>query len=236
MRARPNLSRPLVIGLVLALVVIAGVAVWWTQRGEDPDEALCRTISAEVEARDDERPVATGGEVAVILGDSYSQGMLLPDQREQAWSTALGRLQGWTTYVDAIGGTGFVNGGSCGGQTFGSRVEHVLEWSPGTVVVQGGLNDADADPAEVQEAAGEVLADLSDVPRVVVVGPPTTPGRGDVTAIDAALAVAAAEADRQYVSTAGWTLPYGDDGLHPTAEGHQQFAAMVAQALAAARP
>lgn len=206
--------------------------LWRQHQTAERTAASCAAVTADNAARDDRRPVTSGGPTAAVLGDSYAQGQHLDRPREQAWSTLLGQAEGWTTRVDAIGMTGFINGGYCGGQTFASRLPAVLASRPQVLVVEGGLNDYEADPADVRQAAAELLAAARAVPTVIVVGPPSAPARGDTpAAVDAALGEATAAAGRQYVSTLTAGLPYLPDRLHLTPEGHQIFADLVASAV-----
>lgn len=226
-------SRTVVVSLVaLVVVAIAGGTLLWRQhQTAERTAASCAAVTADNAARDDSRPVASGGPVAVVLGDSYTQGQHLGRPREQAWSTLLGQQEGWTTYVDGIGLTGFTNGGYCGAQQYGTRAASALSRAPQTVVVEGGLNDTDASTADIETAARALLEDLRAVPQLVVVGPPPAPARPSAAQVDQALAAATAAAGRTYVSAIAWRLPYLPDQLHLTPAGHEQFAEQVATAL-----
>ncbi|WP_212719153.1 hypothetical protein, partial [Blastococcus sp. CCUG 61487] len=73
--------------------------------------------------------------------------------------------------------------------TYGERVDD--DWiDADTVVVQGGVNDVLAGrPDDVAAAAGDLLAELEDVPTVLLVGPPNLPGAdpADLRTVDDAL-------------------------------------------------
>lgn len=166
-----------------------------------------------------------------MIGDSYSQGSGLDDPREQDWSTLAGRMAGWTTHVAAVGLTGFVNGGYCGGQEFVTRVDAALSWRPDLVIVQGGLNDDTADSATLSRQAVDLLRRLDAVPAVAVVGPPDVPKRQHEAATDAVLRHAAEAAGRRYVSMLHVRFPLLADQLHMSPEGHRQFAAQVVAAV-----
>lgn len=177
--------------------------------------------------------VSEGFPTVAILGDSYVAGDWL-DSPDEGWSRLIGQAQGWETYVDGIGGTGFTNGGPCGDDTYASRVDGILAASPRLVIVEGGLNDSGASPDKVREAAETVLRDLSSVPTVVLLGPANAPSKNDIEGIDVALRAAAKENGRQYVSALGWDLEFQPDRLHLTPAGHADFAELVAEAVAGA--
>lgn len=190
----------------------------------------CSETRALAAQRDDARPVSEGRRTAVIVGDSWAQGRFLSRPREQAWSTLLGRERGWRTWVDAVSGSGLVNGGPCGGAQFINRAPAILARNPDVVVVEVGLNDYSR-PGE-REAAATFLARLAGVKRVFVVGPPLAPNRpaDAIRQVDRDLA-AASRAGVTYISTLGWVLPYQADRLHLTPEGHRRFAARVDAAI-----
>jgi hypothetical protein len=75
----------------------------------------------------------------------------------------------WNLTVRGIGRTGFVNGGTCGNQSFPTRVDEVVADDPEMVIVEGGLNDAGQ--SGIGAAAREVLARIPATIRVVVVWP-----------------------------------------------------------------
>ena len=160
-----------------------------------------------------------------ILGDSYTAGDGLAD-RTKGWAYQVG------TDLAGVGGTGFVNGGYCGDHTYLERWDTVLATSPGTLIIQGGLNDWGS-AEKVADAALAVIDRADDtVPRVVIVGPPDVPGRDGEDKVDTALHAAAATMNAEYVSALGWDdLEYLPDETHLTEAGHAAFAARVASAV-----
>ncbi len=135
-------------------------------------------------------------------------------------------------FIDGASGTGMVNGGLCQ-EPYGSRVQQVLARRPQRVVVEVGLNDTAVSADVERHAAAAVLARLTSVPVVNVVGLPPVPGKrlADVRRVDGALRDASQRAGRHYVTALGWQLPYLPDGVHLTAAGHQQFAELVARGI-----
>lgn len=216
----------------LLVALVAGGAVIWRHHKADADRvAACRAVtSLNSERNDSTQPVTTGGPVAVVLGDSYAQGQYLDVPRQKAWSTLVGKERGWTTFVDAVGGTGFSAPGPCGGQSFPERVAEVLAHEPQLVVIEGGLNELGQSPTVERHAVQTTLEALARVPRVIVVGPPRTPGKGDPAATDALLRDETVKAGREYVSTITLAFPLLDDDVHLTEEGHREFAQLVISA------
>lgn len=177
-------------------------------------------------------PVTTGGPVVVVLGDSYSAGAVLPDPK-LVWSTLLGQLQGWTTYVEAVSSTGVTTAGFCEKKDFLTRLPQALAHRPELLVVQTGLNDVHSSPGTARTGMAEVLRRSTAVPRVVVVGPPPAPSLrpAELRRVDAELRTACRPPRCSYISARSWSLPYVEDRLHLTPAGHAQFAVRVSDAL-----
>ncbi len=178
-----------------------------------------------------DKPVTNGRPTVAVLGDSYSSGFELANPAE-AWPTRLGRIEHWRVFVDGVAGTGMTNSGLCD-QPYASRVQQVLSYRAQRLIIEVGLNDTGSSASAVQQATSTVLARLSAVPQVDVVGPPPAPTKSpaDLQRTDAALHIATQQAGRRYVGALGWQLPYLPDGVHLTPVGHQQFAELVALAI-----
>lgn len=138
-----------------------------------------------------------------------------------------GQEKNWTVYADGIGGTGFISPGPCGGQSFASRLDRAIQRHPSVLIVEGGLNDVDTDPAMLSRAVRELLQRAAQVPRVIVVGPTAAPARPKSAVVDGLLRSTTQEADRVYVSTQRWRLPFRDDGVHPSVAGYYDYADML---------
>jgi lysophospholipase L1-like esterase len=227
----PN-KRALTVGLIGLVVLVGAVVIVQRVRDDRRGNDACDQSVADAQVLDDANPVTTGDQTIVVLGDSYSAGSFLADPLHEAWPVVMGELLHATVIIDGIGGTGFTNGGFCFDDQYATRTERVLSIQPDLVVVEGGLNDAEAPPADITAAAAEVLDQLSGTP-VVLVGPTNAPAKPNAPQVDAALAQACAEADDcRYVSALGWDVELGADQLHPTAAGHRAFAEQIAAALA----
>lgn len=172
-----------------------------------------------------------GKEKVVVLGDSYSSGDTLPT-RTDAWPYRLPNIVDWGVSVNAVGGTGFTNPGPCGDSAFIARAGMVVATKPAMLIVQGGLNDYQADPTVLRKAVTLFLSRVKDVPRVVLVGPVSAPSRREgAEIVDAVLAQVAAEHHIEYVSTLRWGDPFSAAGLHLTAVGQRAYAAQLAAAI-----
>ncbi len=208
------------VGVALLLLAVAGTVVY---RHRESPPSGCRTSST---------PVTTGSPTAAVLGDSYTAGLGLAEPR-LAWSTLLGRLEGWRTYAEGISGTGLTNSGFCTHADFGARLPKALAHHPRILVVQGGLNDTGAPPGAPGAALTRLLDRSARVPRLVVVGPPAAPGepRPVLQRIDAEFRAACRPPHCTYVSALGWQLPFQPDRIHLTPAGHMMFAEHVSEAL-----
>lgn len=209
-----------VVGAVLAVAVlgVGGYAV----RGQVMTAQACaqlRALPALVHAH-------TGVGKVTVLGDSYASGDTLP-KRSDAWPY----LVPWDVTVNAVGGTGFTNPGACGDSPFSSRVRTVLDTHPQTLIIQGGLNDWQAKPADIEKAASSLLDRVKSVPRVVIVGPVDAPARPAAETVDQVLKRVAAAHHVQYVSTLGWHDQFGTPGLHLTVAGQREYATQLAAAI-----
>lgn len=170
------------------------------------------------------------GPRTVVIGDSWSVGLGLPDLHD-SWPAYLpGRVQ-----VAGFSGSGFSpEARVCARSAFHQRAADAVRAGTDLVVVQGGLNDHDQPEARTRVGFGRLMARLDGHP-VVVVGPSPAPARaGDAHRVDALLARLADRRGISYVSTIGWDLPYLEDGLHLTPAGHRQFGRKVARAVAGA--
>jgi lysophospholipase L1-like esterase len=221
----PGVERPArrILAAALALVLVALVARFEYQHWNQPAEA-CRAHG--------QHAVTNGAPVAVVLGDSYTAGSLLPNPR-LAWSTLLGREKHWKTYAEGVPTTGVTTDGFCPGQNFLARLPKALAHHPQILVVQTGLNDARSAPGAVRSQTEDLLRKASNVPAQVVVGPPPAPATplAELRRVDRELRAACQLPHCRYVSALSWKLPYAPDRLHLTDAGHLLFATQVATAL-----
>ena len=219
------------IAVVAAAVAVAGAGFGaYEYRHLSQIDAACQSVKDELSQTGTLDKVSSGAEKVVVLGDSYAAGNGLAD-RSQGWATLLGRAEGWDETVAAVGGTGFVNPGPCGGQTFAQRFSDPASLNPDLMVIEGGLNDAGSDPRDVQNAANSLLDRAYRIKNVILVGPTNAPAMSNLPAIDHALAVAAKSHGRKYISAIGWNLEFLPDRTHLTSEGHAIYANDLEAAL-----
>lgn len=226
MRHRRTLLATLAVGAVVAGAV---AAVSFARAQQEPPG--CDDIRAYQERYGEVETLGSGPREITVLGDSYSAGDTLR-ARGQRWTDLLPQLEPEVAVrLDAIPFTGFVNRGACGPNAFTDRIARAVAQTEGTLVIQGGLNDVFAQPQNVAKAASAVLDGASHVAQVIVIGPVDAPGRDGEAVVDELLAREAASHGAVYVSTLDWDLPFGDDRVHLTAEGHRAYAESVIAAL-----
>ncbi|WP_435771784.1 SGNH/GDSL hydrolase family protein [Nocardioides sp. SYSU DS0651] len=216
----------LLLALLVGVLATGATVTVWVGAGAGTDH--CARVARAAAER---AALVTGdGLDVLVIGDSYSVGAGVPPRR--SWPVRLdGRVR-----VDGFSGSGFSRGASaCGDVSFATRAP--VSVRPGTdlVVVEGGLNDTDQPPADLEAGFAELLRGLQragvSADRVVVVGPPAAPARrpARVAAVDRALARLAGAAGVAYLSMRGVELTYLDDRLHPDAAGHEVFGDVVAE-------
>jgi len=226
--------RGVAIASAAVLVVIVGVGGLIGHRAyaaHRAAEAGCERVEAWKQGEGSHLVIPGGERTTAILGDSYSAGDDLGDRRD-GWVFAFAQDTGDQVAVNSVGYTGYTAGGYCGDDQFATRVEQTLQDDPDRVIIQGGLNDVGADVDDISNAADSLIDQIDPATQIVLVGPPHAPQRADGEAeVDRALRAVAEDHDALYVSTYGWDLSFNEQGLHLTAEGHEQFAAGVAAAL-----
>lgn len=220
--------------VVVAAVLAGALGVGVLVGGGEPDG--CDELRANAAAAPDE--VAGEGTKAYVLGDSWTSGWAL-ERPTDGYAYLLAASLGWDARVDGGPGTGFANGGECGGQDFAARASSVPA-DAAVVVVEGGLNDADRLddlPDAVDDVLGTIEEKAPDA-QVYVVGVQVSEvadGRR-LARLNRAL-VAGAEANgATFVDTTEWALPYIADDVHLTPEGHRAFAGHLEEVIGAATP
>jgi acyl-CoA thioesterase-1 len=186
---------------------------------------------------------------ALFIGASYTAG-LGATPATNGYAYLLGREPGWQTQVYGVAGTGFLNPGPRGHQTFADRVEHIpTHPRPNLVVFQCGRNDVGYPPAQLR-AAVIATADLARKrfvgAQLVFLGPipAHVPAPPDQLAVTATLASAAAAAKAIFVNPIeqGWITPTNETGYvgrvpaHPDNEGYAYIAERLLADLNALYP
>lgn len=201
---------------VLLVVALVGVA----QHGR----SLCHEqtrMSALAPEREDH-----GTTRAALIGDSWAVG----DTVHPAYPRLLAQRLRLDLQVSAIGGTGYLNGGACGGESFATRVDTVPP-DAGVVFLAGGLNDTGEDPDELGAAVRDLVAAVerrAPGAQIVLLGVPRVPLLADEDTGRADDVLREQSSDAAFVDAHAWRIPTLPDRIHPTAEGHREYAGLVA--------
>ena len=202
-------------------VIVSLLTVWFTEISRADVDRCARheQVAAARSAAD-----SGSGERVVVIGDSYAVGLGLT-RAADSWPSRLpGRV-----HVSGFSGSGFSDrASSCGRVSFADRATRAVRDGADLVVVEGGLNDHDRSDAEIIAGFSRLVRELGDLP-VLVVGPAAAPSRSAAAArVDALLAGLAERHGASYLSVLGLDLPFLDDRLHLTPEGHREFGDAVA--------
>jgi len=236
------------IAAVVAAVVGSGAASTASLVPTLPPATSAPTASATPTASaaptDSPTPASpTDRDVAVFLGDSYTQGWGASEPIAR-WTTLVAYGAGWTEVNQGQGGTGYVTTAgvaSCGQDdcpTYPDRVADIVAAAPDVVVIAGGQNDRWAlatDPALVQAAVDRTFSLLREgLPnaRLIAVGPSTAePATAMITELDGWVRAAADRVDAEYVSLLDPVVIQSDmvapDGVHVNDAGHRAIADRV---------
>ncbi|PPF11161.1 SGNH/GDSL hydrolase family protein [Rathayibacter rathayi] len=179
-------------------------------------------------------PLSLGGSLpagsrVTVVGDSIVRGLNV--DAEQAWPALVGDDFGWDVTDLGCDGGGFIEVGDCG-LAIGDRAAEIADTQPDAIVLIASSNDLDWEPEEVDAAIGpavQAIAAASPSARLIAIdsvwGPDPRPT--DLDQYDAGLidAVTAAGGDAlEYPDPLSEDGLLGDDGVHPTVEGHRVLA------------
>ena len=174
---------------------------------------------------------------ALFVGASYTAGLgATPVSNGYAYD--LGREPGWRTQVDGVSGTGFLNPGPAGHQTFAERILRLpTSPHPDVVVFQGGRNDVNYPMAQLR-AEAIATADLTRKrfhgAQVVFLGPipARVPAPADQLAVASTLRQAAIDSKAIFIDPIeqSWITPDNENGFigsvpaHPDNQGYAYIA------------
>ena len=208
-----------------------------------PAPAASATPPASAAPTDTPTTAPTDPDVAVFLGDSYTQGWGASAPIVK-WSTLVAYDAGWTEINQGQGGTGYVTMAgvaSCGQAScpaYPDRVAGIVASAPDVVVIAGGQNDRWAlagDPELVQAAVDRTFSLLREgLPnaRLIAVGPSTAePATTMITDLDGWVRAAADRVGAEYVSLLDPVVIQPEmvvpDGVHVNDAGHRAIADRV---------
>lgn len=220
-------------GVVVATAVVT--AMWGYLFTTWPPEPPASSVQLQPPAPSSAPAVEEVETVAVVLGDGFST----PEAgiRAPAWPDLLADELGWDVTTDAAAGSGYLAAGE--GAPFPDRVADVLDRSPDVVVLAGGISDLGRPGDEIAQAAEEVVLELDEAlpdAHVVVLSPFSNGPPGELTTeLTVLLEQVASRTGAEYVDVSQ-LLPrdrgmLADDGLHPSAQGHEQIAGHLAEEL-----
>jgi lysophospholipase L1-like esterase len=184
----------------------------------------------------------------VFLGDSYTGGSSMNSPgRASLYPTLLAGRFGFVADNLAVSGTGYLAPGTTN-QPFGSQVAAVVALHPDVVVLEGGHNDNSYPEAQVQAAAGNVMAGLRTAlpkAKIIVLGPIWPSGNAPQSErnIDADLRQIAIDGGARFVDPIvdGWFAGtyiklIGSDGTLPTDAGQVRIAQLLRPVFAVTMP
>jgi GDSL-like Lipase/Acylhydrolase family len=225
--------------LVATVVVVAGVAVSLAATQLNHSSAHHSVVAAAKLLHSSTRTSAAAlpDHDVLFVGASYTAGLGAYPQTD-GYAYVIGREPGWRAQVDGVSGTGFLNPGPRGDQTFAERIAHLPNHPrPELVVFQGGRNDVNYPSAQLRSAAIETAALTRKRyagAQVVFLGPipAHVPAPADQLAVAETLRSAAASCKAIFVDPIeqGWITPGNEKGYtgrvpaHPDNNGYAYIA------------
>lgn len=176
----------------------------------------------------------TGG--LVVIGDSFSSGLLGYGEGPNGWPQRFADSKGLTLTLNAIPGTGYATS-SYSGVSFAQRWRDGLTAETQLVIIAGSQNDHDQDPKTVYSKASAIykaIRTVSPAAKIVAVGPMWgyTPDP-QYQPIEDAVRYAATANNVQFVDGSDWLAPYPWDVCqgHPNDAGHGILYARIRDAI-----
>lgn len=176
----------------------------------------------------------------LFVGASYTAGLGASPQTD-GYAYVIGREPGWHAQVSGVSGTGFLNPGPRGDQSFAERIAHLpTRPRPELVVFQGGRNDVNYPASQLRAAAIETAALTRKRyagAQIVFLGPipAHVPAPANQLAVAETLRSAAASCKAIFVDpiAQGWITPGNERGYtghvpaHPDNNGYAYIAARL---------
>jgi lysophospholipase L1-like esterase len=187
-------------------------------------------------------PGTKASPLMAVVGNDFAAG--IGENLRSAFPEQLGPDIGYRMAVSASIGVGYLNKGEDGFGPYSTLLDNLDldHLHPSIVMVQGGYNDAGADPFALSAAVVSLVESIhqqAPAATVVVMGAfndnivgPLSPAveAANSTILDAARSVSPKPAIIDPL-TDDWEFQRVADGLHPTAAGDQVIASYVATAL-----
>ncbi len=251
-RTFPATKSRLFIGAGIFLAIAAGLFLVGTQGAHSTSHnAVAAAVKSHQAAVANATAASSAASVHDVLfvGASYTAGLGATPPTD-GYAYVIGREPGWQTQVNGVAGTGFLNPGPRGGQTFADRIAHLpTRPHPDLVVFQGGRNDVSY-PAAQLRAAAISTADLTRKrypgAQIVFLGPipAHVPAPADQVAVATTLRSAAGACKAIFIDPIeqGWITPGNEQGFtghvpaHPDNEGYAYIAKRLLTDLGALYP
>jgi len=251
-RPFPTTKSRLVIGGGILFAIAGGLFFGGTQVAHSTSHnAVTAAVKSHQAAAANATSTSSAASVHDVLfvGASYTAGLGASPATE-GYAYVVGREPGWQTQVNGVSGTGFLNPGPNGGQTFADRVAHLpTRPHPDLVVFQGGRNDVNY-PAAQLRAAAISTADLTRKrypgAQIVFLGPipAHVPAPPDQIAVATTLRSAAGACKAIFIDPIeqGWITPGNEEGFaghvpaHPDNNGYAYIAKRLLTDLGALYP
>jgi lysophospholipase L1-like esterase len=162
-----------------------------------------------------------GSTRAALIGDSWAVG----DNENPAYPELVAKALRLDMRVSAVGGTGFVNDGACGGESFATRVSTIPR-DARLIILAGGLNDTGEDGGAIAESVEHLISrarQAAPQARVVVVGVPDVPllDTSATSRVDGILRSSSADL---FLDVRDAHVSVSADDIHPSAEGQLEYA------------
>ncbi|WP_167133912.1 SGNH/GDSL hydrolase family protein [Arthrobacter sedimenti] len=184
----------------------------------------------------------------LFIGDSWAQGVGAVDQVDGNWAALTADYFGWDRTIDGMGGTGFTARGASG--TDDNRCSNRLDrWidqgmEQDLVVLEGGLNDDDVEPSNLQAAVRDAVTKARGAwpeSSILVIGPAAPQPLADmVKRIAEPIRLGAIDAGAFSIQPAllGWFTEENSeaflipaDGAHVNDESHQYTSERLIDAI-----
>jgi hypothetical protein len=239
--SRSHLRRAVILTTAIVLAAaLAGIVLDRTQlrhTSVSRSAALALALHHDATRAIDHSTAPTPIHDALFIGASYTQGLgAIPPDRGYAY--LIGQEPGWRAQVDGVSGTGYLNPGPRGDQTFADRLANLpTHPHPDLVIFQGGRNDTAYPMPRLRAAILNTVAlarERFKGAQIVLLGPipADIPVPHNQIAVENTLRAAATACKVVFIDpiAEGWITPGNENGYaghvsgHPDNEGYAYIA------------
>lgn len=246
-RHRRQITWAAVTGAIIAVAAIVAVVFVATRPAPElPAAALTYTPKPIATTAAAPPVVVEPGTKAVLIGDSWAAGYGADEPETEGYAALLKQDLKLDLSVDAVSGSGYMNAGPDGDDTYLERITRAeKDETVKLVLIQGGGNDAGNKQPALRQRVGETIAAArATYPSagIVLIGPAPLrfPLKGDIPEMTTSMAGAAVAHEAYLLSPYGATWFTAENApelidpeklYHPTSEGHRHFADRVIEGL-----